>query len=167
MVYTGFMGKPIRKPPDSYTGSLSDWKLLTAKQRSNKRADPVKKREQDRKSWLKRKTKKSAVHASWYAQNRESYNAKRTLERQLNKVEINKKEKQNYIDNKEKHLKQAAVYYKENTEKIKARRFIIRKANAQKDNAKLRARRVKKREALYEGIAVAIAASNNYFAQKA
>ena len=68
-------------------------------------------------------------------------------------------------------MKRCAVYYKENTEKINTRCIKWRKANVQKYNAnasaKARARRVTKREALNERIAVAVAASNKEIAERA
>ena len=155
MVYTGFMAKPIGKPPDTYTGSLSDWKLLTTQQRTVK-VNAVKIREKRRISHMKHRTKNKVQCALWKAKNKESVDAKRKFKRKINKVEINKKEKQYYIDNKEKVLKRCAVYKKENTKKVKT-----------KACAKARARRVKEREALYERIAVAVAASNKEIAERA
>ena len=86
------MAPPIGKPPDSYTGSLSDWKLLTKQQRTVK-VNAVKIREKARIEYMKHKTKKNAVSALYQANNKESIDAKRKLREKINKVEINKKKK--------------------------------------------------------------------------
>ena len=160
----------IGKPPDTYTGSQIEWDALSG----------------DKQYYIVNKVKYATMKRIWNAKNHEKRAAYNRWYRSKNKELVSACTRKWRTENKERSKSVQKVWDGNNTQKkkdintkSKKKQRIENKAgiaandkkyrdkNGGKINTKQRARTVKKREALYESIAVAIATSNKEIAERA
>ena len=180
--------KRIDKPPDTYTGNQTEWDLLSAMQQYQQfHASRI--REQKRISYMKNKAKHAVSTASYRRKNKESIAVTKKKNHTANALQqrvYRVKNNERIVANKKKYDTANAVqlrayrvknkdyiatcgkkYKNDNKEKIRKVGRLWYTKNYEEINTKNRTRTVKKREALYERIAVAVAASNNEIAERA
>ena len=162
------VSKRIEKPPDTYTGNQTEWDALSgAKQ--YRIVNKVKIATRTRIHYAKNPEKKIAYNRLYRSKNKELVSAYNLKWRTENKERLKSVQKVWYGNNTEKKKDTNAKHKRkpENKARIAASDKKYSGKNRGKINTTNRALIVKKREALYESIAVAIATSNKEIAERA
>ena len=163
--------KRIDKPPDTYTGSQTEWEALSGNKQyrivkkvkiaTRDRIRDAKNRDISRENLrLYRSKNPDKVRAGALQWKTENIERVKSVIKACNKNKVERKrEWAHRPENKAKMEVIQAKWYTKNKEKVAA------KSNRQKINARERALTVKKREALHDRISVAVAASYKEIAE--
>ena len=175
------MAKSKHKPPDTYTGSQTEWDALsTAKQ--YRLVNKVKIATRDR---VRRVNNKGSIVAArkprramappkhkppdTYTDSQTEWDALSTKKQYhiVNRVKINTRTRIRNAKNPGKMSEKKRMYRSKNPELYSATKRKWKTENKERVNSVKKVRRVTKREELYERIAVAVAVSNKEIAERA